>query len=257
MKKALLFLSLLPFFTACDNIGEDERYIEVEQVTSKRKCLLEEFTGQRCTNCPDAHAVIEKLEEQYGEDLIVVSIHAGNSLISIAAPNGLKQPEGDDYAAKWGVTTYPCGIIDRSSDLMGYDAWANAVRNELTKEAALDLELEAHLSADGDKIEIATEMLSSDRIGGNLQLWITEDNIVAMQVYGSQRLPDYVHNNVYRASVNGIWGEAVSLTPNVFSTVTHSIAVDDSWNTDNLNVVAFVYDNGSVLQAAKCKVTKQ
>ena len=66
---------------------------------------------------------------------------------------------------------------------------------------------------------------------------------------------DYVHNHVYRASVNGTWGEDISLNSNIFQELTHSIAIKDNWNKENLAVVAFVYnDKEGVVQAAEYKL---
>ena len=252
MKKLFFLIPfIIPLF-ACDNIGEDERYIEVDRVESQRRVLLEEFTGQRCTNCPAAHAIIEKLEEQYGEDLIVVSIHAGS--FGIEAPDGLMQPEGNTYAGKWGVSAYPCGIVDRNSGVLTDNEWATAIRNDIAKETNVSLDLEASLSPSGDMIDISTTLLSSGNVSGNLQLWITEDEIVGFQIDGSQRLQDYVHNNVFRACVNGTWGEPVSLAANVYDIVENSVLVDGLWNVEHLNVVGFVYNDSGVVQVAKCKV---
>lgn len=252
MKKTILFLSIIPFLTACDNIGEDERYIEVEQVVSQRKVLLEEFTGQRCPNCPDAHAVIEKLEEQYGENLVVVSIHAGS--FANPVPAGLMQPEGNEYADRWSITAYPSGIIDRHAEVLSFDSWASVVRNELENVSPLEIELTASLRPDGTVVDIRTELLSSSAIKGSMQLMVTEDNIVALQVHGSTRIPDYVHNNVFRTSVNGLWGEDVTLSPNVFYDFEHSVTLDGSWKPENLSIVGFVSDESGVVQVTKCKV---
>ena len=71
-------------FTACDEVGENDRYILGEAIKVERGVLLEDFTGQNCINCPEAHKVIEQLEEQYGEDkFIAVSIHCGGFGIDI------------------------------------------------------------------------------------------------------------------------------------------------------------------------------
>ena len=66
---------------------------------------------------------------------------------------------------------------------------------------------------------------------------------------------DYVHNHVYRASVNGTWGEDITLNANIFPELKHTIAIKDNWKKDNLAVVAFVYnDKEGVIQAAECKL---
>ena len=65
-------------FTSCDEIDENERYIELPAAEVQRKILLEDYTGQMCTNCPDAHRLIASLQEQYGGQIVAVAIHAGN-----------------------------------------------------------------------------------------------------------------------------------------------------------------------------------
>ena len=39
--------------------------------------LVEEFTGQKCINCPEAHEELAKIQKEYGEDNVIsVCIHA-------------------------------------------------------------------------------------------------------------------------------------------------------------------------------------
>ena len=252
MKKFLLSIPLILSLAACDNIKEDDRYIEIGDISVERRVLLEEFTGQRCTNCPAAHAIIERLEEQYGDDLIVVSIHAGS--FGIAAPNGLMQKEGDEYANHWNITAYPEGVVDRLGSSLGADAWAAAIRDEAGKETPVQLDLQAGLWPDG-KIDITTEILSSADLDGALQLWIVENDIVGFQIDGDNRIPDYVHNNVFRACVNGLWGQDLKLKANVLESVSNTIEFDETWNIENLSVVGFYYNTGSgVIQVNRCNV---
>lgn len=252
MKRFIALLPIILVLFGCDNIDENDRYIEVDPIVSQRRVLLEEFTGQRCTNCPAAHAVIEKLEEQYGDELVVVSIHAGN--FGIAAPNGLMQPEGNEYASHWGVTAYPAGVVDRTGAVMTSDAWAAAIRAEAEKITDLVIDMEAVLSDDGKKVDVSTRMLTSGSVKGKLQLWLVENGIIGFQIDGSNRLQDYEHNNVFRACINGLWGEDVSLSPNYYHEAENSIELDPAWNTENLVVVGFVYNDSGVIQVNKCKV---
>lgn len=238
---------------ACDNIGEDERYIQTEDVEVARKVLLEEFTGQRCVNCPQAHAIIESLEEQYGDDLIVVSIHAGG--FGIQAPAGLMQPEGDIYASRWDIQSYPQGVVNRTGGSETMDKWSATIREDLTKDTDLQLHLNANLSPDKSVIDIKTELYSSAALEGALQLWVVENGITAFQLDGNVRVPDYVHNNVFRACVNGIWGVETPLVAHELKSVDNAIEVSDTWNPDNLFIVGFYYNNASgVIQVEKTKV---
>lgn len=253
MKRLMLLSAALPLLLAsCDNVSEDDRYIETGPVEVSRKVLLEEFTGQRCVNCPDAHRIIESLEEQYGEDLVVVSIHAGT--FGIKAPVGLKQTEGDEYAQRWNVTAYPAGVVDRTGSVMNMDQWSTAIRNEIGKETDLQLSLSANVSSDGKNIEVFTTMVTPEPINGSLQLWVIESGIVAPQLDGDETRTDYVHNNVFRTCVNGLWGQEVSLKANDVEYVSNTVAIDDKWNLNNVEIVGFVYNGDGVVQVEKCKL---
>ena len=51
-------------------------------------------------------------------------------------------------------------------------------------------------------------------VNGKLQVWIVEDGVKALQMMpdGSAN-KEYVHNHVFRAAVNGTWGEDVTFCP--------------------------------------------
>lgn len=244
--------------TSCDAVSEDDRYIEMEPVKAQRVVLLEEFTGQNCPNCPTAHRTIEALQEQYGDAVIPVSIHAGG----FAYPEGefgeyfqtFKTPEGDQYAEMWGVQSYPSGIVDRTSGVRLHTDWPTLVYNELQRPTPLSLTASAFLK-DGE-IEITATLLSTQDLQGKFQLWVLEDSIVSVQTDGKNVLTDYVHNNVYRASVNGVGGETVSIRGSVYSHVTASTPLRDSWDARHLSIVAFVYDDQGVMQAYRTPLTE-
>ncbi|MCH5226466.1 MAG: Omp28 family outer membrane lipoprotein [Muribaculaceae bacterium] len=255
MKKVFQYLIpilFLPVLSGCDNIDEDNRYIDLGPVEVGRKVFLEEFTGQRCTNCPDAHAIIELLEEQYGDNLIVVSVHAG--YFGVKYPTGLQQEEGDQYAARWGVEVYPSGVVDYKGGVLKMDEWSDIIMKEIGLTTPLELVLEANVNEEGDAIDVFTTLGSSSNLSGNLQLWVVENDIKAYQIYGSQVLYDYVHNNVFRACVNGLWGEPVAVTAGELKYVNYSVAINPDWKLENVRIVGFYYNDSGVLQVERCKV---
>lgn len=253
MRKALYLLAL-PLLMACgDYIAEDDRYIELPNAVMNRRVLIEDFTGQSCTNCPDAHQVIRDLQTQYGEQVIAVAIHAGHFGIAEGSnPTfvGLMQPEGNTYADYWQVASYPAGVINRTSGVLKHTDWAAYSRTALMGEPTMQITVNDSLSA--DSIIIHTEIISQTDTDGKLQLWITESNITAPQLQAGTLVPSYQHHHVYRASVNGLWGEEVSLTNNSPCCTTHKIALRDNWDISNLSVVAFVYnESDGVLQVTE------
>ena len=264
MKRTYISLLAAPLLLiSCNDIAEDDRLIATEGVAVERAVLIEDFTGQDCVNCPAAHNVIEKLLAQYGDAVIPVSIHAGDFGISVDNKRytGLMTPEGDVYNDAWNIDEWPKGVVNRSSaGAVNPDEWADAVRKAVEQTSPLDIELTAE--SDGATIDIQVTLEPKSDVNGYLQVWILEDGIVARQRDLNQGLiKDYVHNHVYRASVNGIGGEAVSLKGMIHKDFTYSMEVrnteTEKWVADNLSVVAFVYNDGGVSQATKTNVLIQ
>ena len=247
-----LLLSLPLLFSCSEEIPFGERYEELPPVEAKRNILLEDFTGQFCSNCPDAHHVISDLQALYGEHVIAVAIHAGHFGIAEGSnPNivGLMQPEGNTYATYWSVEAYPTGIINRTSGLLKHTEWAAYARQALSAEATIGINLDCKITEDSTQIYINTTIVSNMEMKGNkLQLWITESNINTMQQNGGSLELNYQHNHVYRASVNGLWGETIDIPYNSV----HYTPLHERWDINNLSVVAFVYnDTDGVLEVVE------
>ena len=79
MKKIFMVIAgIAAMLSACDNVDSNDRLIYVPPAAVGRCVLIEDFTGQKCLNCPRAAEVIEQLQKQYGADTVIaVAIHAG------------------------------------------------------------------------------------------------------------------------------------------------------------------------------------
>lgn len=260
MKKIFNILSIAIIALAavsCDTVSEDERFGEVTEINKDHKVLVEEFTGQYCINCPLGHEALKGIKKMYGDNAVIVSIHAGGETNAYYDPvYGLGTPDGDKYAAMWGIQGYPSAVVNRTSGVLTDRAlWQGSVFKSAITPPKVKISLEASIN-DNKTIKIhSTLATTGDDIKGKYQIWITEDNFIGFQANNNEYIPDYVHNNVYRASANGIGGEEIQLNANA-KTIEHSIEIASNWNADNLKVVAFVYDDSGVLQAEETKANK-
>ena len=266
-----LVKSFLPFYLStfllllmsCDYIEEADRLIAVDDThtdtpidtlkTAIKNVLLEDFTGQRCSNCPTGTEVIEQLQEIYGERLIAVGIHGGPlGFKGTATVLGLATDVGDEYYSHWQLEYQPVGLVDRHG-AVNYTEWAKAVRDEMALTS--DVKMEVQAIFDGSKIDITVMEEAYNDYTGMLQVWLLEDGITAIQT-----MPDgtnnrnYVHNHVLRTPVNGDWGKAITIGKGEQDLQNYQQAVDAAWNTANLSVVAFVYNDRGVMQVTKGKV---
>lgn len=262
--KTLAAVALTAAAAACSDVEPADRFIPVDGVEPQRAVLLEDYTGQNCINCPGAHEVIDLLTEQYPGSVIPVSIHAGNFAVSVDRTRypdyvGLMQPEGNRMADAWGINSFPMGVIDRRGTPCESDSWAAAVRERISEPSVLDIEGEATADPAATRLDITLSFKPAADVRGTLHIWVVEDGIVAFQRNGSTRVPDYVHNNVYRASVNTFEGEPIDLEAHIHATLNRSIEIrntpTEQWNPDRLRVVAFVQDASGVVQAMQTAST--
>ena len=161
MRKLFIYMVILLVCAGCEVIQESDRLIPFERETGgTRKHVLIEFTGFRCVNCPDAAKQAQLLQEQYGEELVVVSMHP--------ASNPFTQGRYD----------YTCPAADSIYRLMGGDSeWATAL-----------------LQAIRDSVN--TTPLSD----ATVSYWLIEDSVKGVQAMPDNTVnTEYYHRHVLRA----------------------------------------------------------
>lgn len=262
MKKQLIYillgaLALVNF--SCD-IAENDRYIYVKPPEKGRKVLIEDYTGQKCVNCPKAAEVIHELIAQYGGDTVIaVSIHGGPLAFKKPGnPQALANDLGETYYKAFKFDHNPVGLINRHGGALDYQAWTGVVYDEIQLKSPLDLDLTATYDEDSRNVDVTVNALGTrGNTSGKLQLWVVEDSIVAMQ-----SMPDgsvnrnYVHNHVLRAAVNGDWGEDFSIAEGQKKENTFHYTLDGGWVPKHVSIIAFVYNDNGVQQVNKVKIIK-
>ena len=257
-------------FAACDNIEDDERWNEEVEVEIKKNVLIEDFTGQKCVNCPNASNLIHELQSgSIGQHVIAVSIHGGSMSYSVdKLPFGLATEIGEEYNTHWGVKTWPNGMVDRKGGLQEYTQWKTSVAQRLKLEPAVDISISTDYDGNLTDASWGTstvnvtldETLDGALKNAHLNVWLTESNITAMQLQpdGSNQM-DYVHNHVLRHVLTPAYGEVVSADAEGHATWTATYDVPKVYgkgsktNLIMMHVVAFVTNDetGEVLQVVE------
>lgn len=273
MKKiALLIITVALTFVGCDVIeGPYMNLSEREDVTVVfpdlnpdevyRKVLMEEYTGHRCSNCPAAHQVLDQLHSVYGDTLVIVGIHATSlAATNLDYPYDFRTEVGDQLANDFGINAIPAAVFNRENDHpggLGKDEWMGKLR-ELDRSsvpAAIQLINEYSASAASLKVNAKVTMLEEYEHPLYLSLFLIEDGIVQPQLSGMTMIPEYTHNHVLRAALNGTYGAHLTTDgllekDNAYTYGCSISFLEHDWNAANCTVVAFLYDraNGKVLQ---------
>ncbi len=277
IKQLLIPLSLLAwlFISSCDLIDtplkEDSGKCGNEDLPVPiRKILLEDFTGHKCVNCPDAAAKTEELKALYCDHIIPLSVHAGYFAKPFEPdyPEDFRTEEGETFSDFYNVNVFPSGLINRrsynNSTVILFSNWAAAVDTLLTEAPELNLSLSAKYDDTNQNININLKLSFLKNISESLNLCmlVAEDSIIAPQLSSSGRIENYVHRHVLRQYINGTWGEIIAENGGqVQETISKQIDFkpDTTWNIEELEIIAYVWKSNSetkeIIQAESEHVT--
>lgn len=244
---------------SCSNIDEGDRLIYVKPAEVGRAILIEDFTGQRCVNCPTGTEIINGIVDTYGEDnVIAVGIHSGPlGFAGNSKTVGLMTDTGNEYYTHWDKENkmgQPWVIFNRkTSPDSHYNNWAAMVGTIISEKANLSVKIDnAYDAATRTLTTTVGAFGTNGTVNGKLQVWIVEDGIKALQMMPDGKPnKEYMHNHVFRAAVNGTWGEDVTVKEGETTTKQYQYVLPEAWDADKIAVVAFVYNDGGVENVAK------
>ena len=262
--KNIFALALLAVsFTACETVDEDERFIGPVEFAAKKNVLIEDFTGQRCVNCPRATDAILSLQNTYGHDhVIAVALHGGPLSLPATTPVGLATEESQEYNTKWKVDSWPKGMINRKGGLFEFSSWSAQVIYELQQEPEAKLNTTVNsFDKETGKLSISVDVTGNLTADASLQVWLTENKIIKVQFMpDGPANPAYEHNHVFRSSVNGTWGEEIKMVKDETLTKQYEYTFDakNQWNPENMSIVTFVSnETNGVMQVIETPVIKK
>lgn len=221
-----------------------------------RKVLLEDYTGHMCSNCPRAAEKAKELKKIYGEQLITIAVHAGFSarLNEPHFTTDFTTKTGEKWDKRFGISRAgnPNGMVNRigypeANHILGDDQWAQIVEEQTQRSATIGLQLKASHNENANLIciDVQTEILESTSDVLRLNIVLVEDGIISYQKDNSAegKIPDYEHNHVMRKSLTGEMGNDLkqeTYTKGDYLLNRYSTEIDESWNVNQIAVIAFV-----------------
>ena len=212
-----------------------------------RNVLLEEFTTEKCTNCPRVASYVHDAmnEPEFQGRLNTMENHAGYYTDSFTATfhndwtwffDNLYAPAVlyDRHAEDGAVTAVTCP----NSKLELFEG----IRKRLRETAFVSLKVTADVDGENQKINVkVTGTRAKENFTKNparITVVLTETNLAAISQAGAGG--DYTHYNVGRR-VNSIWGDVLEWNGDDY-TYECSIPYTQNYVLDNLGVLAFIHD---------------
>lgn len=243
-------LALISLISSC---GEKKRFEPVpdnrEATKAMRTILVEEYTGQKCSNCPAAARLLHNIQSSYGANMIVVSMHAARTGLTTSA---LASTEANTLGDAWGLPLQLPLIMINRDDLAGKrynqntSQWRGLVGELISKPSSYKIEL-GQVTHNAGKLNISVSLPQGDLQTARLHLWLVED-VQAWQT-NTTELNNYQHRNVLRRSLTHITdGESMPAR-----TITREFSTQDSkvTNWSHAKLIAFVTDASGRVQDVK------
>lgn len=258
---------LLAFMVSCDII--EAPYTEITDDgsttgTNPQKVLLFDFTGHTCKSCPKAHQLITQMTSIYGDRLVPVAFHLGyfaKPLLSGKFTTDFRTHEGALLEKYFDFISFPTGTVQNLNrdQLEPYASWSSHAAAHLAGTSPLKIRIVPVYLPGLNAITTEVYVTANDNVAGqlNLAVYLVEDGIVDWQKdedFDPMDIPDYVHNHVFRTSLNGLWGQPLGMADGVvkgFSFETEfSKVLTTGWNAQNCKLVVFVYqeDTKEIIQ---------
>ncbi len=292
MKKIILFASIISLFASCkeqvpvglvldgNTLVKDTTYVGAVEAPSTKSILIEESTGNKCSNCPAGKAQIDQMVAANPTRIKVMALHFKGLEENFPAEKyySLENPDVRSLISYLdGDQGQPCAAFDRVKDasdkyfiVRGSGGnWSSALSNELSKTSPVNLHMSSTYDAGSNLVTLNTTLAFTDTTSSKifLSLFVLEDGLVGTQDSAAfptvQKIEDYEFNDVLRKAISPVIGSPVLSTMaliekgRVFRR-TVIFQPDGVWNKDKCRIVAVVHkseaNDKSVLQVEEVKM---
>ncbi len=226
--------------------------------TTKKAILIEEFTGVKCTNCPDGAKAIKAMEEKYGAIIVPIAIHNSDYFSEPLSENNydFRTEVGDKIFGIHSSSSIPKPaasfnrvlFADEEEIPVGPSSWQSSLETELKKQNVTFLDMITEYNNDTRKLEITVTISPTIDLKGdfNLSVAITESNIIDAQTMPDGSInDDYEFDNVLRDMITPFDGTFIGSDLQKDDKIVKSFSYNlpesgDLWIPENINIIAFI-----------------
>ena len=257
MKKILL----LPIIIGTSIVAFSQ--VNVSTTPTNKVAVLEEYTGNYCTYCPDGHKIADQLDNTYGSDIVTLKIQTGGFSGTDPIFGGTLQTNtGNAIAAPYDSQGYPNGTVNRTNAYSGIGRgdWTDAVADITAQPSPVNLYIESNVDVSNRTLDVSVEYYYTGDAADTsnyLHIGYYQDNIPAFQ-YDPGFYPEnfyilseeiYEFDHAFRDMVNGNFGEEITpTTTGSTSIINHSITLPASFSTFDIEpgaIKVFAYVSSS------------
>lgn len=257
--------------TADDDPADDSKIITIDPITPAPGKLVigEEGTGTWCGWCPRGTVAMAEMKEYYDGFFKGIAVHNGDPMTNTVYDAGMGPL----------VSGYPSALVDRGSEIDPSEFEIDFLQRVTVPPSAM-LDIDADYNSTTKILDVDIEYKFTQSVSGN---WKAACVIVEDSVHGTGS--NWAQSNYYSSTANNIplvgagidWQAAANPVPaslmwyndvaraiepgftgkpNSFPssinagdshTVSFSINIDPTWNTDLIEIVGILFDNSGLI----------
>jgi hypothetical protein len=245
-----------------ESIAKDTSYITTTiPVSQVKNVLLEEFTGVKCANCPQANEKIKQLQLQHKPRLLVVKIHSN----LLAQPVKTTDPDfrcDDANSLKngFGEVSKPSAGIDRVLNAENklfhqVPLITGPLDVQQAKTTPINIVLANSLNATKDSITITAEMTFTTASTNKYMyhLYVLENDVEATQdsfdvvSFKTIEIEGYKHEEIFRKSITPVFigsplPDSTQVPGRVYRKIIQFAKPSNVISINNAEVVFFITD---------------
>ena len=248
MKSKLLIL-LSIFFISCSTEDSEVQLDAIVDGKYKTNVLMEDYTATWCQFCPRVAKKIEDLSSSNANRITPIAIHVNADVFMFN--------KYLEMQTKFSVSGYPFVELHRAgkwneqavkvTDLIAIDSNVGLALESSLKDRTLSLTVKVGFGADLSDLKLSVYLTenglkANQKTQGDLGYGIGTDGI----------LIDFVHDNVLRASISELFGDAIDTSKSKNGEIykkTYEYVIPDGYSLKS-NIVAFVASkDGKVLNS--------
>lgn len=217
-----------------------------------KNAIIEEFTGIKCSACPDGHKIAHEIQDSFPGRVIVINIHADSWAIPSTGQPDFRTSYGNPIAQFAGAGGFPCGMVSRklytgNTLAMYREDWMDATKKILSSSSnPVNIGIESLWDPAKRELTVNVEMYFTTAVTGTslLNIALLESHVIGYQKNLSGSIPNYDHLHALRDFITPMsttWGDEITgSTQGKLITKTYKYIVDADWNIDNCELVAFL-----------------
>ena len=230
----------------------------------RKKQLIEHLTSQSCTYCPLGVKVLTALDE-LRDDLAWVSIHG----VQLSQYQHVFVTDKSKSLLNYlGCHSFPTAVLNRYDygftgelprGIGYYEQYSQAAAQMLSAEidanptpSLATVDINATINNDTRQLTVTISGEATQDFGiifGTdvaLNVYLTEDNLVARQLNNGTWETNAVHNHVLRDVLSTTpAGDAINWNNDNTYSRTYTTTLDEAWDMEQMHIVAFIARTGS------------